>query len=92
MNVRTDATRAEFDAVVDHIHWGGSKRDRLTADEQYAVFAEGDGFGYLPAAELRTINSGFDWSHVRDSSDEGVLRMHAKLTEILAAKTFEEYR
>jgi hypothetical protein len=86
MNVRTDATQAKFSEIVEHVHWGGAKRGVLTDAEWYAVYAEGDGFGYRTVAELREINGGFDWSHVRDSSDEGVERMHARLRSILASR------
>jgi hypothetical protein len=86
MNVRTGATAAEFSEIVEYVHWGGAKRGVLTDAEWYAVYAEGDGFGNRTAAELREINDGFDWSHVRDSSDEGVERMHAKLRSILASR------
>lgn len=83
VNRRTEETRDQFNEVVDYLHWNSRKYGYLSSDEAYEVFAEGDGFGGLSADELAQINSGFDWSHVRDSSDEGVLRMHAKLHEIL---------
>jgi hypothetical protein len=76
-----------FERVVSFLHWDGMNHDKLTDDEIYEIFAEGDGFGYLDAATLRTINSGYDWSHVRDSTDAGVARMVAKLDDVLARKT-----
>lgn len=43
----------------------------LSEEDEYEVYCECDGFGYLTADELRQINDGWDWSHIRDSSAEG---------------------
>ena len=45
------------------------------------VYAQGDGFGKLSREELREINDGFDWSHIRDSSWQALERMERELID-----------
>jgi hypothetical protein len=46
-----------------------------------AVYAMGDGFGKRTREELRDINDGFDWSHIRDSSWQALQEMERALIE-----------
>ncbi len=39
------------------------------------IFALGDGYGKRSVAELRQAELMYDWSHVRDSSDEAIAAM-----------------
>ena len=84
LEARSAGTQFAFETVASFMHYTGDQRHRLTDAERYEVYCEADGFGYLSRAELLTVNDGWDWSHVRDSSDEGVMRMLAKLEEVLA--------
>ncbi|HLD90763.1 MAG TPA: hypothetical protein VI911_07110 [Patescibacteria group bacterium] len=51
----------------------------LTIGEQWEMFCLGDGFGNLTSDELEKINSGWDMSHVRDSSDEAIARIAIRI-------------
>lgn len=59
--------------VVKYMHHSGECS--LEDDEFWAVYCEADGFGYCDSETLEEINDGYDWSHIRDSSPEGVSRM-----------------
>lgn len=83
---RSNKAQGQFVRIVEYVHYAGRKRDALTGAERYAIYCEGDGFGHLPESELLEINDGWDWSHIRDSSDEGIQRMSDKLDEILSKK------
>jgi hypothetical protein len=47
----------------------------------WSAYEAADGFGQLSLSELREINGGFDWSHFRDSSQDGILRIAAVLRD-----------
>jgi len=70
---------AAWDLVVAHLHYNGEKREVLTAEQRWEVFCQGDGYGKRSPEELRKINSGWDWSHIRDSSDQAILHMATML-------------
>lgn len=71
--------------VCDYMHYSGKCREILTDEEWARVFCLGDGFGPVGAAAL-DINSGADWSHVRDSSPDAWLAMAAEIGRILKAR------
>lgn len=50
-----------------------SEYNWLTSQEQWEAYCLCDGFGKKTPAELKEINEGWDWSHVRDSSPEALL-------------------
>lgn len=55
--------------VADHLHPNGALNGKiLTWEQTWTAFCMGDGFGERTPEELAEINSGYDWSHVRDSS------------------------
>jgi hypothetical protein len=45
----------------------------LAAQQEWEIYCICDGFGKLPPEELKEINEGWDWSHIRDSSPEALL-------------------
>jgi len=57
------------DLVVAYLHHSGAHAESLPDDDMWEVYCLGDGFGKLPPEELSQINEGWDWSHVRDSSE-----------------------
>lgn len=61
--------------VVSYMHYSGESYGVLDEDEMWAVYCQGDGFGVRTPQELAEINGGWDWSHIRDSSEEGYQRM-----------------
>jgi len=71
--------------VVSFLHHTGENRKALTADEQWEVFCLGNGFGDCTPEVLAEINSGWDWSHVRDSDDTGWARMANRVRELVPA-------
>lgn len=81
---------ADRDLVVACLHYTGELYDRIPWPIAWATYCRGDGFGGLTSGELLEINGGWDWSHVRDSSDDAIAEMAAHLRralpEILASK------
>ncbi len=66
---REAAHQADLDYVANFLHYAGDRKDDLTREQAQLAFCLGDGFGAgLTPGELSEINSGWDWSHVRDSS------------------------
>ena len=61
--------------VIACLHYEGEIEHLVSADLAWDAYCEADGFGYLDAESLAEINEGWDWSHVRDSSDEGIARV-----------------
>jgi len=61
--------------VVDHLYFHGSLRLLLTNKQQWQAYCLADGLGKCSEAELKEINGGWDWSHIRDSSDEALREM-----------------
>lgn len=54
-------------------------------DQQYRYIAEyGDGFGRMTISEMDYLGVTFDWSHVRDSSDEAMRQMHMALGRVVS--------
>ena len=69
--MRQDLDWALIVAVLHGSEWDGITNPRVEA----RAYAEGDGFGKRTPAELREINGGWDWSHIRDSSPEAKVRI-----------------
>lgn len=72
-------SNADRDLVVAYLHYSGEHQNALTEAEATELFCMGDGFGTRTAAELAEINSGWDWSHIRDSSPEAWARIAERL-------------
>ena len=72
--------------VMSYLDFKGENRNDLTTDEAWEVFCLGDGFGNCTPEQLQQINSGWDWSHIRDSSDEAFLRMAMRIKAIVSRK------
>lgn len=75
--IKENEARRKF--VVSYMHYSGENMNKLTANMHWKVYCEADGYGYQRGSELRKINGGYDWSHVRDSSIDGWKRMEKKL-------------
>lgn len=73
------------DAIREHVmafmHRTGAHRDLLTDRQWGFVWLCGDGFGTVSESFAR--RACWDWSHVRDSSDEGFYRMAEAIEMIL---------
>ena len=66
--------------VCAYLHWNGSCRELLSADEHMEVYVLADGFGPIGR---KALSMHYDWSHVRDSSDEAMRRMAEAITNIV---------
>ena len=71
-----EAVRRE---VMDYMHYNGPHYKELDYAQWREVYLLGNGFGTIDQ-ETAARNS-WDWSHVRDSDDFGMQRMHDKLQE-----------
>lgn len=45
----------------------------LSSEQEWEIYCLCDGFGSLTSEELKEINDGWDWSHIRDSTVESLL-------------------
>lgn len=79
---RTESAETMWKAVCSFLHYSGENRSRLTSAQFDELYALADGFGRCTPAQLREINGGYDWSHVRDSSEAGVERMYRRIQEL----------
>jgi hypothetical protein len=82
----------DWDLIVQVLHWNGPLHDQTSPEIAWAAYCLADGFGKLEGRVLRKI--GWDWSHVRDSSEEGLGRiaeyLRRKLPEIVRAPIRED--
>lgn len=56
------------------LRYGGIEGYSLSAEQEWEIYCTCDGFGELSSEELKEINDGWDWSHIRDSSFEALLK------------------
>jgi hypothetical protein len=75
--------------MLDNLYYNlfGEGARHLPLEDRVDVYLEGDGFGATRAGEARErmldyMKGGWDWSHLRDSSDEALERAQARLTAI----------
>lgn len=61
-------------------------QSNLNPSEQWEIYCMCDGFGPLSPEELEELNEGWDWSHVRDSSQEAIDNASRRIKEILIEK------
>lgn len=61
----------------------GERRKELTGQGHMDVVTRCDGFGRMTAQQLRELGIEWDWSHVRDSSDEAIEEAYQVLMTIL---------
>lgn len=73
-----------WDLIVATLYWRGSANRILEGAPRRRVWAHGDGYGKMSGAELERLELMFDWSHIRDCSDEGQRQVaRAIRTELL---------
>ena len=63
--------------VHSYLHFSGRNKDVLSEDESWELYCLGE----RASEELAKINSGWDWSHVRDSSPAAYVKMADWLRE-----------
>jgi len=65
------------DLLHKYLYHSGSASGVLTEDEHNKAVAMCDGYGEKSVAELKDLDLTWDWSHVRDSSDEALAKAEA---------------
>ena len=73
------------DLLHKYLYHSGSASGVLTEAEHDKAVALCDGYGELTEAELRTRHLTWDWSHVRDSSDEALAKAEAYVASLVTA-------
>ena len=56
----------------------------LTENQYKYVASHGDGFGKMTIEQMDALGITFDWSHIRDSSDEAIKEMHMALGRVIS--------
>jgi hypothetical protein len=69
------------DHVAAYLHSAGLHRALLTESERWELYCLADGFPGRSEAELKTLNGGWDWSHIRDASPGAVRAISERLTD-----------
>lgn len=85
-NERTPQSAEDLKAVAKYLHGGGEFADTLSDEQSWELYCMADGFGRRTPDELRGINDGWDWSHVRDSSPAALAAIRARLEEMLRSR------
>lgn len=73
-----------------YLHYNGDLSTTLSNAEFERIYAKCDGFGKMSIADLRQINDGYDWSHVRDSSYPALVDAAQEIARSKYAMSFEE--
>jgi len=76
------ATEAVWNLVCSYMHYDGDRYNVLTDGQKWEVYCLADGFGKMSSEQLKGINGGWDWSHIRDSSDSAIREMKTKIIEL----------
>lgn len=78
-SVGTLSVSGSLETIYEYLYLGQSHR--LTSEDRLEVYLQGDGFGDTskPGPTREQIREytegGMDWSHIRDSSPEGIYRV-----------------
>ena len=75
---------SDWDLIVQVVHYSGALHERASWVILWGAFCLADGFGQMTGAQLRELEIGFDWSHVRDSTEAGHKRVAEYLRKNLA--------
>jgi len=79
---------SDWDLVVRFLAYDSPYYKLMTGAERDVIRLLADGFGTL-TAEASDADMLLDWSHVRDSSPEAVVRMAAAIRSFFAAHTVD---
>ena len=70
---------AEFKLIHEALHFRSEKAFKISKQDHLELMAECDGYGKMSQLDLIEKQLTWDWSHVRDSSDEALDRVFEKL-------------
>lgn len=62
----------------------GANNEDLTTNQARYVISHGDGFGRMTLEQLDELGCTYDWSHIRDSSDEAIRQMYLALGHVIS--------
>jgi hypothetical protein len=79
--------KARWEIITACLYHARKQHQVFNPSESWEIYCQGNGFGTCTPEQLKEINGGWDWSHVRDSDSVGVDRMYSKLKEILQRRT-----
>jgi len=83
-NFTRDKIHAEMVKVLhQYVCAWGEHHEELTDQGHMDVVTRCDGFGRMSAEQLQELGIEWDWSHVRDSSDEAIEEAYQVLMTIL---------
>ena len=84
-------TPTNRDFVISHLHWNGANKDVLSGKEQETIRLNlADGMGHIPNMDISVhdkLDTAWDWSHIRDSSEAAFTKMAEVIRVIADAKT-----
>jgi len=73
-----------WDLIVATLYWKGNANRMLDDGARRRVWAHADGYGKMSIVELQRLELLEDWSHIRDSSDEGQKQVAQAIRQELA--------
>lgn len=79
--------KLDFALLHATLYYGSRAAQVLSSAEHDEVFAMLDGYGRMSLQQLRQLGLTWDWSHVRDATDEAIEAAAARVRELLEGKT-----
>jgi len=76
----------KFKFIYNYLYHSGPYQDRLSPAEHNHLFSLGDGYGKMTVQQLQANGLTYDFSHIRDSSDEALERIYKELRNIVSQK------
>lgn len=68
-----------FKVIYGFLHFNGVNHEQLNKKQHIQLMALCDGYGHMSTSELITHGLSWDWSHVRDSSDDALQVVYNQL-------------
>jgi len=72
----------KFRVIHSFLHFDGKRCQDLTPHQHLHLFTMADGYGKCSAQDLIANDLTWDWSHVRDSSDEALNVIFSELVSM----------
>ena len=69
--------------IAEYLHHSGVNNRSLSPAEHNRLFALGDGYGKQTVEQLKANHLTWDWSHIRDSSNEALENIYQELKKIV---------
>lgn len=72
----------KFKVIVKYLYHSSPDAEKLSREVHNHLFSLGDGYGQMGLEWLIRNNLTWDWSHIRDSSDEALERIYKELVKL----------